>query len=74
MFTAAQALSRRRLEDEPERLERLLALAVGAAAHPDLEVRVECARACVQHGRDEPVPSTIEDPAVLETLRPMLAP
>jgi propionyl-CoA synthetase len=28
----------------------------------------------IADGRDEPVPSTIEDPAVLDTLRPMLAP
>jgi len=33
----------------PERLE---ALAVGGAPHPDLEVRVECARAAVGLGRD----------------------
>jgi propionyl-CoA synthetase len=26
------------------------------------------------HGRDEPVPATIEDPAVLESLRPLLSP
>jgi propionyl-CoA synthetase len=28
----------------------------------------------IADGREEPVPSTIEDPAVLDTLRPMLAP
>jgi propionyl-CoA synthetase len=28
----------------------------------------------IADGREEPIPSTIEDPAVLETLRPMLAP
>ena len=27
----------------------------------------------IADGRDEPVPSTIEDPAVLDTLRPVLA-
>ncbi len=26
----------------------------------------------IAHGKDEPVPSTIEDPAVLDTLRPIL--
>jgi propionyl-CoA synthetase len=28
----------------------------------------------IAHGKDEPVPSTIEDPSVLETLRPILKP
>jgi propionyl-CoA synthetase len=28
----------------------------------------------IAHGKDEPMPSTIEDPAVLETLRPILKP
>jgi propionyl-CoA synthetase len=28
----------------------------------------------IADGRDEPVPSTIEDPAVLENLRPVLHP
>jgi propionyl-CoA synthetase len=28
----------------------------------------------IAHGKDEPVPSTIEDPAVLHALRPFLAP
>jgi propionyl-CoA synthetase len=27
---------------------------------------------CIANGRDEPVPSTIEDPAVLDALRPVL--
>jgi propionyl-CoA synthetase len=26
----------------------------------------------IAHGKDEPVPSTIEDPGVLETLKPIL--
>ncbi|TAJ17863.1 MAG: hypothetical protein EPO68_08765 [Planctomycetota bacterium] len=54
--TAAQALARLDLAQRPALLERLLALAVGPLAHPDLEVRTECARACVLHGRDEPIP------------------
>lgn len=54
--TAAHALSRLGLARRPHLLERLLALAVGPGAHPDLEVRTECARACVLHGRDEPIP------------------
>jgi hypothetical protein len=58
--TAAHALSRLRLEDDPARLERLLALALGATPHPDLEVRVECARACVLHRRDEPIPFLLQ--------------
>jgi len=28
----------------------------------------------IAHGRDEPVPSTIEDPKVLDHLRPILRP
>jgi hypothetical protein len=54
--TAAQALARLDLGQRPVLLERLLALAIGPAAHPDIEVRTECARACVLHGRDEPIP------------------
>lgn len=54
--TAAAALARLDLEQQPALLERVLALAVGPTAHPDLEVRTECAAACVLHGRDEPIP------------------
>lgn len=36
--------------------ERLVSLAQGAGAHPDLEVRVEVAASALALGRDEPIP------------------
>ena len=44
--TTAQKVTER-LADE---IERLAALAHGPTRHPDLEVRVECARAALAHG------------------------
>lgn len=51
---AASALSA--WGSDPARLRRLVALAVGPSPHPDLEVRVECARTAVRLGSDAPVP------------------
>jgi len=39
-----------------ERAARLSALATGETAHPDLEVRVECARAALRYGDDSSIP------------------
>ncbi|MBM3977021.1 MAG: hypothetical protein FJ299_08535 [Planctomycetes bacterium] len=58
--TAAQAFARLAPTASAADLERLLALAMGNTAHPDLEVRVECARSCVLHGRDDPLPFLLQ--------------
>lgn len=50
---AAAALAGRVEEGVPERLE---ALVVGERPHPDLEVRVECARTALLAGRDAVIP------------------
>lgn len=53
--TAASALALWPGPAELRSVERLAALAVGPGAHPDLEVRCECAVGALDHGRDEPV-------------------
>jgi len=60
-IVAAAALTGRGVE------ARLVALAVGDAPHPDLEVRVECARAALHAGREEVVPFLL---TVLRALTP----
>lgn len=60
-IVAAAALTARGVE------ERLVALAVGDAPHPDLEIRVECARAALHAGREEVVPFLL---TVLRALTP----
>jgi hypothetical protein len=52
--TAAAALARRPLD--PNAVDRLVELALGDTAHPDLEVRVECAIAALDHGREDVLP------------------
>lgn len=51
--------------------ERLVQLAVGAAPHPDLEVRVECAAAALGAGRTQVVPFLVR---VLRELTPAGSP
>lgn len=64
-LVAAAALAGRGLESGvPQRLE---ALAVGGEPHPDLEVRVECARSALAGGRDGVVPWLVK---VLRALTP----
>jgi len=53
-FLAAAALAH--LPPPEDAAERLLALSVGSHAHPDFEVRVECAARALEAGRDEVVP------------------
>ncbi len=48
-------------------LDRVVELAVGADPHPDLEVRVECARTALRRGREEVVPFLL---TVLRALTP----
>lgn len=60
-LVAAAALEGRGVE------ERLVALAVGEERHPDLEVRVECARTALRAGREEVVPFLL---TVLRALTP----
>lgn len=56
--TAAAALA---LYKGPRKAgERLEALAVGRRAHPDLEVRVECARAALARGRTGSIPFLLQ--------------
>ena len=43
----------------PDLVPRLVALASGGTPHPDLEVRVECARSAVLLGSDAPLPFLI---------------
>ncbi len=52
--TAAAALGRIATPDQAG--DRLVALAMGAAPHPDLEVRTECALAALELGRRDVVP------------------
>lgn len=52
--TAAAALAGRPLE--PSAVDRLVLLTLGDRPHPDLEVRVECALAALDHGREEVLP------------------
>ena len=49
-----------RLPRAADLAQRLVDLGVGPRAHPDLEVRVECAGAALSLGRDEPIPFLLE--------------
>ncbi len=64
-IVAAGALAQRTLEADDAR--RLEALVVGDEPHPDLEVRVECARAALGAGRDAVIPFLL---TVLRALTP----
>lgn len=44
----------------PHLTAALAALAIGSDPHPDLEVRVECARAALRRGEDEVIPFLLE--------------
>lgn len=63
-LVAAAALAGRGRAGAPARLE---ALAVGPRPHPDLEVRVECARSALASGRDAVIPFLVR---VLRALTP----
>jgi hypothetical protein len=52
----AAALERSAPSEPADVRARLAALAVGEARHPDLEVRVECARGALSRGERAPVP------------------